>query len=158
MVALRAGEGRKVPGNANSGEIVWKVTPEQTGGAYSIQEFTAPVGHPNVPPHIHETEEEAFFILEGETTFRIGDDTFRAMAGSFVLVPRGVIHSQTYTGNTTTRFLSIFSPPRFSRFFEERVALMQTRSGTDDADYSGITPEDAAALAKKYHVRWVHET
>jgi len=46
----------------------FKSTSEDTGGAYTITEETWP---PQVgpPPHIHHTQEETFYILEGEMEF-----------------------------------------------------------------------------------------
>ncbi|MDN5859957.1 MAG: hypothetical protein L0H84_15185, partial [Pseudonocardia sp.] len=40
-----------------------------TGGAYSLMEVTAlPGAEP--PPHMHNAEDEAFYILDGAWTFR----------------------------------------------------------------------------------------
>ena len=44
------------------------------------------------PPHIHDNEEEAFFILEGDLTFLLDDqETFRP-AGTYVYIAPGTLH------------------------------------------------------------------
>ncbi len=152
------GEGSSLPGAAPGAQIVWKATVEDTEGAYSLQEFTVRPGQPGVPLHVHETEEEAFYILEGEVTFQIGDRAVRAPSGSFVLVPRGVVHGHTTTGTQPARWLAIFSPPGMGRYFEERAALVATTSpDAGQVDYSGLEPARHAALASKYRMRFVGE-
>ena len=61
-------------------------------------------------PHIHRDHEEAFYVLEGELTVRVGPRTITAPAGSFVVVPRGVVHQPSNPGAQPTRFLLIFLP------------------------------------------------
>lgn len=45
------------------------------------------------PYHIHNHDEEIFYILSGEIGFIIDDDEFTASAGDAVLVPPGSVHS-----------------------------------------------------------------
>jgi len=48
----------------------------------------------NCPPrHIHRNEDESFYILEGEITALIGDQTIRGTPGTLIFGPRGVPHS-----------------------------------------------------------------
>jgi mannose-6-phosphate isomerase-like protein (cupin superfamily) len=56
---------------------------EQTGGAYALIETA---NHPStgVPLHVHEREDETWFILEGEYTFEVGGQTFLARPGDYV--------------------------------------------------------------------------
>ena len=42
--------------------------------------------------HVHEAEDDAFYILEGELTFTLAGDEVSAGPGTFVLVPPGVEH------------------------------------------------------------------
>ena len=44
-------------------------TGEDTNGNYAIWEAIVPPGH-GPPSHVHSREEEGFYILEGEITFR----------------------------------------------------------------------------------------
>jgi uncharacterized cupin superfamily protein len=43
--------------------------------------------------HVHEREDETWFVLEGEYTFEVGGQTFRAGPGDYVFGPRNVPHS-----------------------------------------------------------------
>ncbi len=89
--------------------ITFKALGEETGGEYSLYEQPVPpqVG---VPPHIHHSETEAFYVLEGEFEFIRGDRAVRAGVGGFVHVPRGVVHGFTNVGTTPARFVAISTP------------------------------------------------
>ena len=43
----------------------------------------------DTPLHVHEREDEYFFILEGEHVFQIGEETLQVGPGGFVVAPRG---------------------------------------------------------------------
>ncbi len=127
VVALAPGTGLPIPG-AGTGpgsELIVKALEADTRGAYSLLEWRSERGGTWVPPHIHQAEEEAWYVLEGELTFRIGDRTIPAPAGSFILVPRGTLHSFANTGGGPARYLQLFSPGGMERYFAERAALLR---------------------------------
>lgn len=94
-----------------------------TNGAYAILGFTSVAGGPPVRPHVHRNEEEAFYVADGEMTITLAGETHAAPAGTFVLVPRGTVHSYAHRGDGPARVLLIVSPPGFERHFEESPAL-----------------------------------
>ncbi len=140
---LGPGEGRviQVPGHP----ITYKATAEETGGAYSLLEVVLAGGGP--PQHIHKAEEEAFYVLEGEVNIKIGEETIRGTAGSFVLIPRGTVHTFWNTGPTHAKLLAIFSPPGFEQFFVEVV-------GDEEVDTATFV-ERGMAVAEKYNLEIV---
>ena len=81
-------------------------------------EFTHPPGF-SVPPHIHHTTDEGFYILEGAMRGSCGDQTWQATSGSFVWLPRGIPHSYAVDGDETLRSLAITLPAGFERFVAE---------------------------------------
>ena len=56
------------------GLVTTKVTGKETGGLYSIVEVLEPQGAA-APLHVHHNEDEAFYILEGEVTFYVGESS-----------------------------------------------------------------------------------
>src|SRR5439155_27138658 len=83
---------------ADEGEAIWfldtlvtvKAASESTG-SWALMEMAA-AGH--APPlHAHHSEDEAFYVLEGEMSIICGDRRLNAAAGSFVLITRGVPHT-----------------------------------------------------------------
>ena len=125
-------EGNALP-NPVGGRMVVKVRDGDTGGAYSVHDNTIPPGSPGPRPHLHRHHEEAFYVLEGELTVRVGPRKIVAPAGSFVVVPRGVVHQPSNPGTQPTRVLLIFSPAGMERFFEEAAeGRMPLQAAPDD--------------------------
>ena len=65
--------------------------------------------------HVHDEEDDAFYILEGEMTFLFGDETAAAPPGTFVLVPPDVEHGFRNDGKVPVRMLNIHAPAGFDR-------------------------------------------
>ena len=65
--------------------------------------------------HVHDGEDDAFYIVEGEMTFMLEDGDVAAPPGTFVLVPPGVEHGFRNDGATPVRMLNIHAPAGFDR-------------------------------------------
>lgn len=72
---------------------------------------THPGGGP--PLHIHECE-EAHILLEGETSYVIGEQRFTATAPYVVKIPAGVPHAFLNIGPHPFRLLAVFPDSRFT--------------------------------------------
>src|SRR5262245_56944113 len=118
--------------NPIGGRMVLKAPDHATGGGYSLHENILPPGSPGPRPHVHHRHEEAFYVLEGELMLRMGMRTITAPAGSFVVVPRGVVHQPSNPSTQPIHVLLIFSPAGMERFFlaaaERRIPLQAVSS------------------------------
>jgi mannose-6-phosphate isomerase-like protein (cupin superfamily) len=63
-----------------------------------------------VDPHVHDDHVDSFYILEGEAEFTLGDETVRAMPGTFVAVPAGVVHGFRSVGDVDLRIMNVHAP------------------------------------------------
>ncbi len=99
------------------------------------------------PLHIHKSEDESFYVLEGEINLLVGERNIRATAGSLIFVPKGTIHTFSQIGHQPAKFLVTYSPSGFEKFFDEAVDL-----GVMDTE-AYITK--ANALADKYNMEVV---
>jgi mannose-6-phosphate isomerase-like protein (cupin superfamily) len=84
-----------------------KATAEQTGGHYTLVEILAPEGEGVL--HVHHFEDEGFYIIEGEMTFYVGDQTIKAQPGSFLFGPKDVPHAFN-VDRGPARLLFVLSP------------------------------------------------
>jgi len=114
------GEGKLL--SARGSAMVFKATRESTNGAFSFMERTLPPGGRKPPPHIHIDCEEAFYVLDGEIEFFLGEETVIGRPGSFVHVPGGVSHTFGNAAIMPSRLLIIHSPA-MDTYFEELQAL-----------------------------------
>ena len=93
-----------------------------------MEALVPPGGGP--PPHIHRNEDETFYIVEGQCSIRLGDQTVNAAAGDFVNVPRGIVHCFRNEGTSTMRMVLTYSPSGIEKFFEETLEpALDRRSG-----------------------------
>jgi quercetin dioxygenase-like cupin family protein len=105
QVFPQIGEGERVTGEGELG-VTLLADIEQLG---AVEVRSAPGGV--APPlHVHAQHAEAFFVSEGELTFRLEDGEHRAEAEAWVLVPPGVVHTFAVTGDESARFLDLHVP------------------------------------------------
>jgi quercetin dioxygenase-like cupin family protein len=76
------------------------------GGSFDIYEWS---GSGPDYLHVHNSDDEAWHVLDGILTFKFSDRTVEAPAGTTVFVPAGVPHSY-YEAHGPTRYLIILTP------------------------------------------------
>ena len=127
---------------------VVKVSGDETGGAWSIVELTGPKG--DMPPlHVHQREEEAFYVLDGEMTLFVGDDEIHLSAGECAVAPRGIPHVYRVDSDQA-RWLAIASPAGFERFVAE--AATPAEALTLPPGPPEVDPAQLAEIAADYGI------
>jgi quercetin dioxygenase-like cupin family protein len=82
---------------------------------FSLVRMHAPAGD-QPPLHVHEHEDEGFYVLEGSVTLWVGDaDPVRLVPGEFALAPHGVPHTYR-VGDARGLFLVTSAPGSFAAF------------------------------------------
>lgn len=98
--------------------VTVKLTSPQTDGNFTAAEVVSRPGG-GVPPHRHRAMDEFFYVIEGEYEFDLDGKPTRAPAGTFVHVPKGVLHGFRNVGKSEARLADFHTPGGFERFFEE---------------------------------------
>ncbi len=62
------------------------------------------------PPHSHEVEQEAWYVIAGRGQIRVGDTKVEVAPGTVVVSPPRVEHQLTNPGPETLKALFIFTP------------------------------------------------
>jgi quercetin dioxygenase-like cupin family protein len=127
-------------------------TGKDTGGRFTLIEGTV-AGGVEPPPHIHHQEDEAFYVLEGEVTVQVGDQSIRATPGTFVFLPRGVLH--TYKVETgQARMLAVLTPAGLEGYFLafSEPARALTLAPPPERPYD---VEKIIAVGAEYGVEWI---
>jgi quercetin dioxygenase-like cupin family protein len=126
-----------------------KATGKETGGLYTIVEVLEPDGV-EAPLHVHHNEDEAFWILKGELTFEVGEETIKASPGSFVFGPKDIPHRYTVDSGPA-RLLFVLSPAGFEEFIyatsepAKELTLPPPEGPPDEAEM-----EQLGAIARQY--------
>ncbi|WP_277978872.1 cupin domain-containing protein [Sphingomonas phyllosphaerae] len=117
------------------------VTSDTKGDLFVIEQANQRRGGP--PLHVHQGEDELFYVLEGEYLVQVGDQRFSLKAGDCVLGPRGVPHAWAYAGSTNGRLLLSYAPAgKMEAFFNAWEQLGFTPGG--------YSKEKDAALLRSY--------
>jgi len=112
---------------------------DETGGAFSLFNFEISPGG-GTPLHTHRNDAEALYILDGELTVYLADQTQTVSAGSFVYLPVGKPHGFGNLSTNTVNALSLTTPSGLDKFFEE-AGVLSTGNGPPPAsafDFSNI--------------------
>ena len=145
---LHAGEGKRI---AVMGDMyTFLAEGEDTSRSYALWEAVVPPGG-GPPPHIQSREDEGFYVLEGEMTFVADGRKVVARQGSFLNIPRGVLHTFKNESQADARMLILVAPAGMEKMFEE----MGTVVTGPTARPSPPTPQEmekAAAVAPKYGI------
>jgi mannose-6-phosphate isomerase-like protein (cupin superfamily) len=90
-----------------------------------------PPGPPRfiAPLHLHHSDDEAWYVLEGTLCVRVGDKDLEAKAGSAVFVARGTPHTYWNPGTGQLRYLLVMTP----RIYELIQAIHAMKESTPGA-------------------------
>jgi len=76
------------------------------------------------PRHMHLTQDEWFFVREGEFLMELGENRHLLKAGDSIWGPRGVPHAWSYISDGPGSIMFVFNPPaKIEAFFEELARL-----------------------------------
>jgi len=95
-----------------------KLLAAQTGESIMLFEETVPAGTKSTH-HMHHDSDEVVWVLEGEFTFKIGDEVFSGGSGTCAFLPRNVPHAWKNSGSDTGRALFLYMPAAAGRYVEE---------------------------------------
>jgi mannose-6-phosphate isomerase-like protein (cupin superfamily) len=122
-----------------------KASAADTAGQYTLVEITAPAGFES-PLHVHYTDDEGFYVLEGNVTIVVGDETVELASGQHAYGPRDVPH-QFIVGPDGAKMLWVLTPGGFDDFIDE-VSVPAARPTVPPA--SVVPPENAAEIVRRH--------
>jgi len=86
----------------------------RTDGPFVLAEWSdngeTSTERPIAPLHVHHSDDEAWYVLQGTLGFRLDDTQFVAPAGSAVVAARGVAHTYWNATGEAARYLIVLTP------------------------------------------------
>jgi quercetin dioxygenase-like cupin family protein len=121
--------------------IVWNIlgqtyVPKQVSERAFSWHATLPPGT-FVPPHIHPTQDECLYILEGRFDFWLDGSEAQGEPGDLVRLPMGVPHGIFNKSDRTLKCLFWVSPTR--KLFDLFWALHNLGPGANPADVVAVS-------------------
>lgn len=94
---------------------VFKADEEETNANYSISEWWLQPNSDGPGAHLHEENDEVFYVLDGTTSFLVGDKWIDAAKGTFIRIPANTMHDFANRTHEKTGVLNFFIPGGFER-------------------------------------------
>lgn len=104
-------------------------TGDTDGDLYMYESSRSKEGGP--AHHYHFSQDEWWYVLEGEFLIKIGETTYQAKAGDSVFGPRMVPHSFAKIGDGNGRLLQFFQPAGKMEEFFTKVSQGVTKNMTE---------------------------
>jgi quercetin dioxygenase-like cupin family protein len=121
--------------------ITFRATAVETEGLLSLVDTTTAPGQ-GTPPHLQRDDAEAFYVLEGEYEFILGEQSVTRGPSSFIFVPRGTPHGFRNAGSSPARMLIINLPGGLhENFFAEAGEPV-----ADASVFPAMTPPDVPRI------------
>jgi quercetin dioxygenase-like cupin family protein len=115
-----------------------KLVGRETHDSVMMFEETVPEGIGS-SHHMHYDSDEVAWVLEGEFTFKIGEEISKGGPGACAFFPRNVAHAWKNTGTTTGRVLFMYTPAGAGRYIEAA------------AERPNLSDAEKAALRERYN-------
>lgn len=107
-----------------------RIPSSATGGQFALVEIRCTT--PDGPPlHLHEREDELFYVIEGALEITVGEEVIRAEAGDCAFLPRGIAHTYRNLGGPS-RFTVLLTPGGFEDYFAVIDELMTQGQATPE--------------------------
>lgn len=126
----------------------FRLTGAESGGALTIIYGEVPAG-PGPPPHVHEREDETFYVLEGKLTVHRGGDVLTVGPGEAAFLPRNEKHTFTNDGGPPAKLLILAQPAGIEGFFAEG-GEPATQSGGEAPELTADAIERLYQTAPRY--------
>lgn len=102
---------QSVPGHQNGSLSKMLVRPENSGSRQIDFRLSSYLPNGSVKQHAHTTEEQLWYILEGEALLTLDGDTHVVGPGTVIYMPPGVEHALENTGLQNLVFVACTVPP-----------------------------------------------
>lgn len=140
---------------ASGGTVKWlvgdeytiKVSAAETNGSLGFVVGLVPPGSGPMA-HVHNENDEAFYLLDGELEFLGGDEKFVASAGDFVYVPRGIRHRFLNKSSQDAKMPFLFTPGGQEEFFLKHGRNPVPGKRPERWTVEDITPEMVEMIEK----------
>lgn len=112
---VKSGEGERM--TVLGAEVRFLCPAQATGKAWSLLEAVLPMDA-GPPPHEHPWD-EAYYVVEGEIRFTLGEKVQMVKAGDFIYAPAGTVHGFRGASSRPARLLVFDQPGHAEQFFRD---------------------------------------
>ena len=119
VLQLGPGEGRAY--SMGCMRAVFKADHAESDQRYAVSEWWLQPDCAGPGAHLHEVNEEIFYVLEGSARFLVGTEWRTLEKGSFLRIPAGSMHDFENRSEAPVGLLNFFMPGGFEQFMPSIV-------------------------------------
>jgi mannose-6-phosphate isomerase-like protein (cupin superfamily) len=108
------------------------------GSAATVGLDSTSPGSGGPKPHVHRFE-QVYFVVEGETTVMYGLENPKAKKNDIVILPAGVVHTNTNMGSVPERHITLLLPEPVSQPFDVEFEMKGPATGNTGAGSGPIS-------------------
>ncbi len=142
------GAGQDRTGHVHSlgfSSLAFKVLTADTGGNLFIIEHRNLM--PNTGPalHLHYSQDEWFYVMEGEVAFQVGGESIHLRSGESVLGPRRIAHTFSAVGSAAHMLIAFTPAGKMEKYFidacaQPKLAATEAFMNRYDMKWMGPSP------------------
>jgi len=102
--------------------LCFKVATADTGGNLFVIEHTNLTPGTGPALHLHYSQDEWFYVMEGGVTFQVGDQRLTIHAGESILAPRRIPHTFSAAGAPAHMLIAFTPAGKMEQYFIDAVA------------------------------------
>ncbi len=103
-------------------KLAFKVVPSETSGSLLVIEHRNLLPDTGPALHMHYSQEEWFYVMEGEVRFQVGDQRLQLRPGESVLAPRLIPHTFSATGGPAHMLIAFTPADKMEQYFIDAAA------------------------------------
>jgi len=123
--------------------LAFKVATADTAGNLFVIEHTNLMPGTGPALHLHFSQEEWFYVMEGEVAFQVGDQRVQLRTGESVLAPRRIPHTFSAVGSPAHMLIAFTPADKMEQYFIDAAAhpsLAATADFTNRYEMQWIGP------------------
>lgn len=128
-IVLKNGQGRRY--ECGTMTAIFKADEEETKEKYSVSEWWLEPNSSGPGAHLHEENDEVFYVIGGRPSVLVGDQWIDTQVGDFLRIPAKTMHD--FANNTSEKcgLLNFFIPGGFERNMPEIVKWFEENPKQD---------------------------
>jgi mannose-6-phosphate isomerase-like protein (cupin superfamily) len=125
--------------------LAFKVIPSDTAGNLLVIEHSNLMPDTGPALHMHLSQEEWFYVMEGEVRFQVGERRMRLGPGESILAPRRIAHTFSASGSPAHMLIAFTPADKMEQYFNDAAAQPSLAATADfmnryDMQWVGPSP------------------
>ena len=125
--------------------LAFKVVPSDTSGNLLVIEHRNLLPDTGPALHLHLSQEEWFYVMEGEVRFQVGDRSLQLSRGESFLAPRRIPHTFSAVGSPAHMLIAFTPADKMEQYFIDAAAQPSLAATADfmnryDMQWIGPSP------------------